>query len=230
MSEKYFSQLIEKTFELVSINTVQANPCSISPFGEGVGKCLQKVEQLCKDFGFKTHNEDGYYVTATVGEGQEFGILGHVDTVPFDAKDWSVNPLGEMKNDMLYGRGVLDDKGPMLACLFAVKELLDLGYKPKYKIKFIFGGNEESGWKCIERFNQVDTMPSIGISPDADFPVINCEKGIVEIYEQQPKAIKHQFRCKCCGKVYSRTRESNFTKNYQNYRCGVCNGEFDKLF
>lgn len=56
------------------------------------------------------------------------------------------------------------------------------------------------------------------------------EKGIVEITEKQPKAIKHQFKCKCCGKVYSRTRESNFTKNWKDYRCGVCNGEFDKLF
>lgn len=54
------------------------------------------------------------------------------------------------------------------------------------------------------------------------------EKGVEEIYSA-PKPIKHQFRCVCCGKVYSRTRDSKFTKNYENYRCGVCGGEFEKL-
>ena len=196
MSKDYFNDLIEKTLRLVAINSVQDAPCSISPFGNGVGLCLLETEKICKEFGFKTHNEEGYYITASIGNGEEFGILGHVDTVPFDAKAWSVNPLGEIKNNILYGRGVLDDKGPMLACLVAVKELLDLGYKPKYKIKFIFGGNEESGWKCIERFNQKEKMPQIGISPDADFPVINCEKGIVEITS---KIKKPSSLCKIKG-------------------------------
>lgn len=55
------------------------------------------------------------------------------------------------------------------------------------------------------------------------------EKG-VEPIENTPKEIKHKFICKDCGKVYCRTRESKFTKNWQRYRCGVCHGEFIKEF
>lgn len=51
------------------------------------------------------------------------------------------------------------------------------------------------------------------------------EKG-VEPLESVPKEIKYQFRCKDCGKVYTRTRASRFTKNWQNYRCGHCGGKF----
>ena len=54
------------------------------------------------------------------------------------------------------------------------------------------------------------------------------EKGVEEI-EETPKAIKYQFECKECGKVYSRVKASNFTKNWQNYRCGCCGGEFTKI-
>ena len=54
------------------------------------------------------------------------------------------------------------------------------------------------------------------------------EKG-VESIESIPKAIKYQFECKECGKVYSRVKASNFTKNWQNYRCGCCGGEFTKI-
>lgn len=181
MFEKYFNLLIEKILEIVNIDSVQSAPCSASPFGEGVGKCLCALEEYCASLGFDVHNEDGYYLTASIGQGEEFGILGHVDTVPYNKNDWSANPLGEIKNDIIFGRGVLDDKGPMLCCLFAIKQLLNEGYTLKRKVKFIFGGNEESGWGCIKRYNEKDVMPKEGISPDADFPVINCEKGIVEI-------------------------------------------------
>ena len=182
----YFQDLVNSTLELVAYDSVQATPCKESPFGMGVAQSLEKILDIAKSFGFKTHNESGYYGTAVLGEGEEFGILGHVDVVPYNKAEWHYKPLGEVRNGILYGRGVLDDKGPILACLFAVKELLDKGYKPTKKIKFIFGGNEETGWKCIDRYNELETMPYTGISPDADFPVINCEKGIVHIIAHLP--------------------------------------------
>lgn len=174
-----FDKLVQKTLELVGIDSVQAAACKRSPFGKGVADCLDLVCATAKDMGMKVHNEQGYYCTCDIGEGETFGILGHIDVVPYDKNEWSANPLGEIKDGYLYGRGVLDDKGPMLACLYAVDALVKEGYKSKNKIRFIFGGNEESGWKCIEHYNQVDKMPEKGFSPDGDFPVINCEKGLV---------------------------------------------------
>ena len=171
----YFKYTVEKTMQLLAIDSVQSTPCSSSPFGEGVAKCLDLVCEIAKELGMTSHNEDGYYCTCDVGEGETFGILGHIDVVPYD-DDWSANPLGEIKDGVIFGRGVLDDKGPMMCCLGAVGQLLEEGYKPNCKIRFIFGGNEESGWKCIDHYNEKDVMPKRGFSPDGDFPVINCEK------------------------------------------------------
>lgn len=186
-----FDKLVKKTLELVGIDSVQSAPCSRSPFGKGVADCLDLVCDTAKQMGMTVHNEKGYYCTCDIGEGQTFGILGHIDVVPYDKDEWSANPLGEIKDGYLYGRGVLDDKGPMLCCLYAVDNLIKQGYKPKYKIRFIFGGNEESGWKCIEHYNEVDEMPEKGFSPDGDFPVINCEKGLVgyDISVDMPKKL-----------------------------------------
>ncbi|MDE7328916.1 MAG: Sapep family Mn(2+)-dependent dipeptidase [Clostridia bacterium] len=173
-----FNEMLDKTMQLIAIDSVQSSPCPASPFGEGVAKCLELVCETAKNFGMKVHNQEGYYCTCDIGEGETFGILGHIDVVPYD-DDWTANPLGEIKDGVIYGRGILDDKGPMTCCLYAAARLLDEGYKPNCKIRFIFGGNEESGWKCIERYNEVDVMPEKGFSPDGDFPVINCEKGLV---------------------------------------------------
>lgn len=176
MSE-FFDKMIDSLMDLLAIDSTQGMPHPLSPFGKGVGECLQYIDELSKKMGFVTHNEEGYYLTADVGEGDSFGILGHVDVVPWD-DDWDYSPLGERVGDLIFGRGVLDDKGPMLCCLWATYELLQRGLKPRKKIRFVWGGNEESGWKCIERYMQNDVMPSQGFSPDGDFPVINCEKGL----------------------------------------------------
>ncbi len=191
----YINQILNDTLKLVAIDSVQAEPTKLSPFGDGVGKCLNEALAIAESLGFKTHNEQGYYGTAIIGDGEEFGILGHVDVVPYKNQTWTKNPLGEIDGGILYGRGVLDDKGPMLCCLYAVHKLIQDGYTPKKKIKFIFGGNEESGWECIKKYKELEVMPKDGFSPDADFPVINCEKGIMNIAlsVDKPKELESLF-------------------------------------
>lgn len=171
-------ELITAVMHALSIDSVQAEPSEGAPFGRGNREVLDYALSLCGDMGMCTVMLDGYCGYADIGGGEPFGILGHLDTVPI-GKCWSKNPYGEIEGGVIYGRGVMDDKGPMLSCLFALKSLLNEGLTPKRKIRFIFGSNEESGWGCIERYNQTEAMPREGFSPDADFPVINCEKGIV---------------------------------------------------
>ena len=146
--------------KLVAIDSVQAAPCNASPFGEGVAKCLQFVADDAKSRGFKVGLGDGYYVWAETGEGDLFGVLGHLDTVPLGG-GWHADPLGEIKDGVFYGRGVLDDKGPMTLAFYAALSLLKEGKKPKRRIRFIWGGNEESGWKCIERYLQLYAFSSV---------------------------------------------------------------------
>ncbi len=175
----FFDKMLDCTMGLVAIPSVEGEPCEASPFGQGVGDALDYVEKVATSMGMTCHNEHGYYLTADIGEGECVGIMGHLDVVPVD-NDWSHNPWGEIVDGKIFGRGILDDKGPMMCCLWATHQLLSQGKKLNRKIRFLFGGNEESGWGCIERYNQVDTMPPVGFSPDGDFPVINCEKGLAD--------------------------------------------------
>lgn len=175
-----FDDALKATMKLLAVDSVQGKPCADSPFGEGVAKCLHIVEDDAKAHGFRTCYGDGYYVWAEIGEGELFGVLGHVDTVPYEGK-WDADPLGEIKDGRVYGRGVLDDKGPMVCSMYAAFRLLEEGYKPKCRLRFIFGGNEETGWKCIERYMEREEKPVTGFSPDGDFPVIHCEKGVAQI-------------------------------------------------
>lgn len=178
--KNYFDELVAAILKAVAFESVQEAPEEGAPFGRKNREVLDWALDLAESFGAKSVNLDGYCGYSDVGEGEEFGILGHLDVVPI-GKGWTKNPLGEISDGVLYGRGVMDDKGPMLAVLFAVKQLLDEGNVLKKKLRFIWGCNEESGWKCIEHYNKCERMPDVGISPDADFPVINCEKGILHV-------------------------------------------------
>ncbi len=165
--------------ELLRIKSVEEPALPGRPFGQGVADSLEYSLNLMQKLGFRTKNLDGFCGVADIGDGEMFGILIHVDVVP-EGSLWSFPPYGaELHDGKIYARGATDDKGPFIAALFAVVKLLQEGYSLKKQIRFILGCDEESGWKCIEHYNKVEEMPEIGISPDGDFPVINCEKGIV---------------------------------------------------
>lgn len=176
--ERYLNDAINSLQWLIRLDSVEEAPLSGKPFGQGCYDALEFTLNLAKSLGFKTKNVDGYAGHADIGKGELFGILGHLDTVPHGT-GWTYPPTGGViDNNKLYGRGALDNKGPLISCLYAVKALIDDGYTPNKKIRLIFGCDEESGWKCIEHYFEKEEMPKMGFSPDADFPAINCEKGL----------------------------------------------------
>ena len=85
----------------------------------------------------------------------------------------------DLTDGYIIGRGTTDDKGPLVAAFYAMKALKDAGYEPHRKIRLILGLDEETGWKGIEYYFDKVEAPTFGITPDADFPVINGEKGIM---------------------------------------------------
>lgn len=174
-----FNDFLNSAKRLIAIDSVEAEPSENAPFGKGVALCLHETLNIAKGLGFATVNGDGYYGYAEAGEGNElFGILGHLDVVPYD-NTWSVPPLsGDIVDGYMYGRGMQDDKVPTLMCLYAAAELLQNGLTPTKRIRVIFGCNEESGWKCMDRYVKREEIPTMGFTPDSDFPVINCEKGV----------------------------------------------------
>ncbi len=179
--QKYFPEIIENIQKIVRFDSSLSSPAPGAPFGQATRECLDFFLSLADKMGFETRNFDGYAGEVAFGAGEEFAVAVHLDVVP--AGDGWVHPPfgGVIENGRLYGRGTMDDKGPAVICLYCMKALKDEGAAPKRKIKLIAGCNEESGWACMEHYKKVARMPDEGFTPDADFPVIYAEKGILHL-------------------------------------------------
>lgn len=187
---EYFDDITKNLSQLVKFNSTQAPALEGKPFGEGAAKCLEFFLSLAQFMGFETKNYDNYVGEVCFGEGEDFAILAHLDVVPAGS-GWTHDPFGgqvDFENKKIWGRGTMDDKGPALIALYAMKALKDGGFTPKKRMKLILGCNEETGWACIDHYNKVAKMPDVGISPDADFPVIYAEKGILHLKFSFPAA------------------------------------------
>lgn len=171
--------------ELIAVNSVQSEPVRTKdgqyyPFGKGVQEAFEYMLKLGESMGFETKNIDNYGGHIDYGYGEEIvGILGHLDVVP-QGGSWTFDPFsGTVNNGCIYGRGVQDDKGPMIACLYAMKALKDAGYEPARKVRLILGLDEETGWEGMEYYFAKEKRPAFGFTPDAEFPALNGEKGIL---------------------------------------------------
>ncbi|MDY2937725.1 MAG: M20 family metallopeptidase [Fusicatenibacter sp.] len=170
--------LIENLGRLVAVDSQLGTPLEGMPFGEGPAKVLNEGLKIAEELGFRTVNLDNYCGYAEMGEGEEIvGIAGHLDIVPAGG-GWTHDPFQlTREGDFVYGRGVTDDKGPVLEALYAMKLLRDSGMKLNKRVRLIMGCNEETGSKCMEHYNKVEEKLSCGFTPDANFPCIHGEKG-----------------------------------------------------
>ena len=185
---EYFDEIVNSTAELLRFDSSLKEADGEYPFGKEAADCLAFFLNLAEGMGFETRNYDNYVGEVIFGEGKDFAILAHLDVVPAGS-GWKYPPFAAVINDepsdggvlgtKIWGRGAMDDKTPAVVCLYALKALKDQGITPNRTIKLIVGCNEEAGWKCIEHYNKVAVMPEEGFTPDADFPVIYAEKGIV---------------------------------------------------
>lgn len=177
------AEMIQKLQELIQIPSVYSeskNP--LMPFGENANKALEYMLDLGKQLGFRTKNIDGYCGYIEFGEGKEMlGIIGHLDVVP-SGDNWTYPPFSaSIFDNKIYGRGAIDDKGPVIASLYAMKYVFD-HCKVNKRVRLILGLNEENDWKCIDYYKAHEEAPTIGFSPDADFPCIYAEKSILTPY------------------------------------------------
>ncbi|MDR0921394.1 MAG: M20 family metallopeptidase [Lactobacillales bacterium] len=188
VTEEHKKSAVAAVKELIQIPSVldEEDSGTGHPFGKQVVKALDKVLEICKDLGFETFKDpEGYYGYAEIGSGKElFGLLCHMDVVPAgDEKNWKTGPFEPtIKDGELIGRGSQDDKGPTMAALFAVKALMDAGVTFNCRIRFIFGTDEETLWRCLDRYNEKEESITQGFAPDAEFPLIYAEKGLLQAY------------------------------------------------
>ncbi len=180
------TEAIQTLQKLIAIESVAEHGAQGYPYGPGPAKALAFALDLCESWGFKVCRKDEYGY-AEIGEGEELiGILSHLDVVPA-GEGWTVPPFeGTLaagpEGMRLYGRGSIDDKGPTVACLYAMKALSDSGTPIRKRIRLILGQTEENGdWKDMEAYREQEELPDYGFTPDGDFPAIYCEKGVMVI-------------------------------------------------
>lgn len=177
-------ELIMELQQLIQIQSVlnEEHSSIAQPFGPEPRKALEWMLTKGKEAGMNVKNVDQMAGHIEMGEGEELlGILGHVDVVPA-GKGWTYPPFeGHIKNNRLYGRGAIDDKGPTMAAWMAMKLVKEAGIPLTKRVRLIIGTDEESGFRCVKRYFEKEEMPTIGFAPDADFPIINAEKGIATL-------------------------------------------------
>ncbi len=168
--------------ELLTIESLQSEPQPGAPFGLKLKETLELFLKKAKGYGLRTKNVDGYCGYAEYGDGEDIiGILCHLDTVPVGI-GWSVPPYRLTNLDgYLYGRGVVDDKGPAVIILHVLKALREKNVKLNKRVRLIVGLNEENGSECLKYYALHEQIPSFSITPDSDFPVINSEKGVLRL-------------------------------------------------
>ena len=152
------------------------------PFGKNIDNALNTFLEIGKRMGFRTKNIDKHCGYIEFGEGDELvGIVGHLDVVP-EGEGWQHPPFElTIENGKLYGRGTTDDKGPMIASLYAMKAVMEKTVVHK-RVRLIIGLNEENDWRCINYYKEHEEQPTVGFSPDADFPCIYAEKALLTSY------------------------------------------------
>lgn len=188
------NDLLKSLGEFVAINSVldEKTVSKEHPFGKGVSNALDYIVKLAKSDGFKVTNYDNKVVEILCGEGKNITILAHADVVPAGT-GWNQNPFEMVDHgDRLTGRGVADDKGPLLAAYYAMKAVRDNHMLGDYQIRFVVGGNEESGSKGVEYYfgKLKKVQPDFGFSPDAEYPLIFAEKGIINFEVKRKFTIK----------------------------------------
>lgn len=180
LSEK--EELFKNIDRLIRINSVEGESLEGAPFGIEPRKALEEALKISEEMGFKTKNIDNAIGYAEYGEGEEYiCVIGHVDIVPV-GEGWSYDPLKlTITEDKLYGRGILDNKGPIMSALYGLKILKDLNITLSKKVRIIFGTNEETGFKDIPYYLKNEKPPVMGFTPDCKYPAVYGERGILDL-------------------------------------------------
>lgn len=184
-AKKRQDEMLKDLTTMLEIESVrdEAKGTKDAPLGPGPKQALDKFLEIGKRDGFETVELDGLAGHIEFGQGDEvLGLLAHVDVMPA-GNGWNTDPFKPViKNGNLYARGAQDDKGPSMACYYALKMIKELNLPVSKKVRFILGTDEESKWRGMTHYFEKMPAPDFGFSPDAFFPVINGEKGNVSFF------------------------------------------------
>ncbi len=182
------TELVNDIFSLCRINSERSDSEDGAPFGRGPRAALEAALELAGSYGFSAEIKGDRVLVVELGEGEpQLGILAHLDVVPAGSGWTKCQPYEPVRDgDILYGRGVSDDKGPAVASLYALRAVNELGVKLKKKVQLILGSCEETGSEDIDWYLKHFSMPPMVFTPDGDFPLVNIEKGRAAVRVSSP--------------------------------------------
>lgn len=186
--EKNWPKFLSVLKQVMQVPSVKGIPSEHAPYGVEPRRVLELVLSLGEEFGFQTKviNDAIGYVQWGNNDEDYLGILGHLDVVAAGS-NWDFPPFDlSEQNGRFYGRGILDNKGPIISCLYGLKLLKDLGFKPQKTIRVIFGTDEESGMSDVPQYLSTEVPPTFGFTPDCKYPVVYGERGIVNVQIHYP--------------------------------------------
>ena len=172
-------EMVDIIRQLVEIPSVKGKPEQSAPFGAEPRRALDKMLEICREHGFVTGCHDNVMGTADYAPSGKvgLGILCHLDVVPAEPLNWSCPPFQLTRRDgKLFGRGVIDDKGPCAASLMALYCIKELGIPLKKGVRLLFGTDEENGSEDLEIYRSTHELPPMVFTPDGSFPVITLKK------------------------------------------------------
>ena len=181
---KYEDDLLKDLKEMLAIKSVRDDEAATAdaPLGPGPKEALLKFEEFAKRDGFRVGNYKNLVAYAELGpeDAEKQSLYGHLMLCQKDG--WTKDPWTPVVEDgRLYARGASDDKGPTFAAYYALKMIKELGLKLNRKLVLVVGIDEESDWTGMDEFFAEYGEPTMGFSPDAEFPIINGEKGNVSV-------------------------------------------------
>ncbi|HHU69013.1 MAG TPA: M20 family metallopeptidase [Thermoanaerobacterales bacterium] len=169
-------KIIKDTIDLINIPSVSTDKSKIN---EAMSLILQKG----KEYGFNSYEVlDGQVGLIEFGQGDEtVGMLAHIDVVDAEGT-WKFGPFnGVVFENQIWGRGAVDDKGPLVTCLHAMRSIKELNLPIYKKIQLIIGTQEEVEWTDMKEYVKNYKLPDYGFTPDGEFPIENREKGYVDV-------------------------------------------------
>ena len=185
--ERDREKLIASLQESIRIPSTEAEALPGMPFGKNVSDALHHALMTAESLGLKAWDMEGYAGCVEYGEGEEMlGVICHLDVVP-EGTGWIHPPYSaDIEDGIMYGRGTLDDKGPAFASIYALAAIKEAGVPLKRRIRVILGTNEETGWGCMNYYREHGEAPTIGFTPDGEYPVVHSEKGILHTSFAKP--------------------------------------------
>jgi dipeptidase D len=137
------------------------------------------LTQRVRGMGFDFKSYDGRVEEITMqGPEPVLALLTHGDVEGVENQTWTSPPFeGKLVAGRIVGRGTEDDKGPLLAALYALAAIRDSGWPLRSTVRLLVANGEETSWDEIPYYLARAPMPERTIGLDAAYPVVNAQKG-----------------------------------------------------